>query len=403
MTSPLVAAREVAGYSQDDVAAALGITRAMVSYWESGARPLNPQYITAIARLYRMSPAELLSPEPVTPRADEAKMLFRRAATNLSAVARRGIGEFLDFLDSYARLAVAAGFDVHGLTESPFVFGKGFRTDDDARRKAEEVRAYLRLGLGSIADMDTVADLLGITVFRSSLGSDLSETISGAFYQHPEIGFSVLVNLEMTPGRRRFTLAHEIAHALFHSKTEQMVLSRPGAGPHEHFADVFAGEFLMPTEGVRHFMEEHNFGPRITDPADAVHLQRYFNVSFPTTLVRLRNAKLIDRENFEKFKEVRPVLLAQALGYEVSDEELRQDPELWRLSRFPRRFLNLVRQAVRAGVVSASTVAGITHLALDDVEDLVATTPMAGDFDDRDGELRDQEMIEFESSGVLTR
>ena len=142
MTSQLVAAREVAGYSQDDVAAALGITRAMVSYWESGARPLSPQYITALARLYRMSPAELLSPEPTTPRADEAKMLFRRAATELSAVARQGISEFLDFLDSYGRLAAAADFDAHGLTESPFVSSTKFRTDDDARRKAEEVRSY---------------------------------------------------------------------------------------------------------------------------------------------------------------------------------------------------------------------------------------------------------------------
>jgi Zn-dependent peptidase ImmA (M78 family)/DNA-binding transcriptional regulator YdaS (Cro superfamily) len=403
MTSPLVAAREVAGYSQDDVAAALGITRVMVSYWESGSRPLSPQYIAALARLFRVSPAELMSTEPLQPRADEAKMLFRRAASELSAVARQGIGEFLDFLDSYSRLADAAKFDVHGLSESPFVSSSNFRTDDDARRKAEEVRSYLRLGLGSIADMDTVADLLGITVFRAALGPDLAETISGAFYQHPEIGFSVLVNLEMTPGRRRFTLAHEIAHALFHSRTERIVLSRPGAGPNEHFADVFAGEFLMPTEGVRRFMEEHNFGPRVTDPADAVHLQRYFNVSFPTTLVRLRNANLIDREHFEEFKAIRPVLLAQALGFEVSDEELRQDPELWRLSRFPRRFISLVRLSVREGVVSPSTVAGMTGLALDDIEDLVGLAPIAGEFDDHDSGLRDQEMREFESSGVLTR
>lgn len=402
MTNPLVAAREVAGYSQDDVATALGITRAMVSYWESGSRPLSPQYLTALARLLRVSPAGLVGDESARPRVDEAKMLFRRAGTDLSAIAKQGIGEFLDFLDSYARLADAAKFEVHGMTDSPFVSSSNFRTDDDARRKAEEVRSYLRLGLGPVADMDTVAELLGITVFRSALGKDLAETISGAFFSHPEIGFSVLVNLEMTPGRRRFTLAHEIAHALFHSQGERFVLSHPGGGPGEHFADVFAGEFLMPTEGVRRFMEEHGFGPRISDPADAVHLQRYFNVSFPTTLVRLRNANLIDRERFEEFKDVRPVLLAQALGYEVSDEEFQQDPGLWRLSRFSRRFITLVRHAVRAGVVSSSTVAGMTGLALDDIEDLVASTPTSGDHEDHGSGMRDQEMREYESSGVLT-
>ena len=34
-------ARERASYSQDDVGAALGVSRAMVSYWESGSRVPN--------------------------------------------------------------------------------------------------------------------------------------------------------------------------------------------------------------------------------------------------------------------------------------------------------------------------------------------------------------------------
>jgi Zn-dependent peptidase ImmA (M78 family) len=56
--------------------------------------------------------------------------------------------------------------------------------------------------------------------------------------------------------------------------------------PRERFADIFAGESLMPTEGIRRVMEEHGFGPRITDAADVVHLQRFFNVSYATALVR---------------------------------------------------------------------------------------------------------------------
>ena len=31
-------ARELSGYSQEDVGATLGVSRAMVSYWESGTR-----------------------------------------------------------------------------------------------------------------------------------------------------------------------------------------------------------------------------------------------------------------------------------------------------------------------------------------------------------------------------
>jgi hypothetical protein len=48
-----------------------------------------------------------------------------------------------------------------------------------------------------------------------------------------------------------------------------------------------------------------------------IHLQRYFNVSYPTALVRLLKAKFIDRDHFDQFKDLRPVLFAQGLGYEV--------------------------------------------------------------------------------------
>lgn len=57
---------------------------------------------------------------------------------------------------------------------------------------------------------------------------------------------------------------------------------------------------------------------------------------------------------------------------------------------------------MRAGVVSSSTVAGMTGLALDDIEDLVASTRTSGEHEDHGSGMRDQEMREYESSGVLT-
>ncbi len=370
MERALARAREEAGYNQEDVAAALGVSRAMVSYWESGKRtPRDPQ-IAALARLYRLTVAQLLGDEPIQTRADEARMLFRGAEGELSGEARSGVAEFADFLDRYATLSETTKFDIRGLMASPFLTTPGYETAEDARRKAEEVRAHLRLGLGPISDIDSVAELFGITVYRASLGQDLSESLSGAFFSHPYVGFSVLVNIDMTPGRRRFTIAHEIAHALFHSR-EKYIFSRPGGGPRERFADAFAGEFLMPGEGMRRIMEEMGVGPRVTDPAVVVHLQRYFNVSYPTALFRLYRARFISQNHYDDFQHIRPVVLAQRLGYEVSDEEFSQDPERWTVRRFPSKFLTLVRSAVQRGVISPPSAASITGLAIDDIEELI--------------------------------
>lgn len=390
----LTAARELSGYSQDEVAGALGVSRAMISYWESGKRGPNDRQLAALSRLLRVSVADLLGDEPLESRADVARMLFRGAEAKLPPAALRGLREFEQFLDNYARLADALEVELRGLRQSPFMTSRAYQSQDDARRKAEEVRAHLRLGLGPIGDVDWVCELLGITIFRAPLGSDLASTVSGAFFNHPEVGFSILVNLQMTPGRRRFTVAHELAHALYHSDKERFVISLASKDPGERFADAFAGELLMPTEGIRRVMEEQAIGPRVESPADVIHLQRFFNVSYITALVRLRQARLVTHGDYERFKTVRPVVFARVLGYEVDEEEFEHDPELWRVQRFPQRFLWLLRSGVQRGKVSVPTAANMTGLSIDEVADLVS---------DRLGDAPEeerQELEQFEATGV---
>ncbi len=368
----LARARDRLGYSQDDVAGALGVARTMISYWESGKRRPNDRQLTALARLLVVRVQDLSGETPSEVQADLARMMFRAEGSHLAPEARRGIEEFVSFLDAYADLAVAAKFAIRGMSESPFAFVPGFDTVEDSRRKAEEVRAHLRLGLGPIGDVDVICELLGITVFRAALGADLKVAPSGAFLKHPRVGFSILVNLRMTPGRRRFTMAHELGHALFHSDRETFVISRPQNNAQEGFANAFAGEFLMPAEGIRRAMEEIGVGPRVAHPADVVHLQRFFRVSYATTLVRLRQARLVSAKDYEAFKQVQPVLFAQQLGYVPSDEEFEQDIERWRVRRFPPKFLRLLRLAIGKGIISPGTAAQMTGLAIDEIEELLS-------------------------------
>jgi hypothetical protein len=208
-------------------------------------------------------------------------------------------------------------------------------------------------------------------VFRAALGPDVDTGVSGAFLKHPKEGFSVLVNLEMTPGRRRFTLAHELAHALFHSQRRVYVISHPTKDVQERFANAFAGEFLMPTEGIRRAMEEYGIGPQVDHPADVVHLQRFFRVSYATGLVRLRQARALTAADFEAFKQVRPVLFAEQLGYEPSDEEYERDVGRWRICGFPPGFLALLRLAITRDAISVPTAANLTGLSIDEIEELV--------------------------------
>lgn len=396
LAGQLVRARAASGLNQDDLANALGVTRTMISYWEAGTRSPNDRQITALSRLLRVPISVLLGHEEPAPAPDVAQMLLRGADQEVPNEALHGLSDFVAFLENYAALAGEARFPIRGMHQSPFVSAAAFDSAEDTRRKAEEVRAHLRLGLGPVGDIDAVCDLLGITVYRSSLGGDLTRTISGAFLHHPEVGFAILVNLDMTPGRRRFTIAHELAHALFHSTDSLYLVSTAAKSPRERFADSFAGEFLMPAEGIRRVMEEQGFGPRIDDPAEIIYLQRFFEVSFVTALVRLRQARFITSPQFDRFKLVRPVALARSLGYEIADEEYEPQPDNWRLERFPPRFRRLLRAAVRRDVISVPSVAAMTHLSIGEVADLVKEDVATAD----QGTEELAELYEFQVTGV---
>ena len=391
-------AREVAGYSQEDVGATLGVSRAMVSYWESGTREPNDRQRSALARIYGVQLAGLAEGKAIETAEGDIAGILLRADDGIAPAAVPGIREFGQFLDRYSELARILDEGVHRMTRSPFGHRAQYAQKDDIRRKAEEVRKLVGLGTGPIVDLDPVCEILGITVYRAHLGTDLSKVPSGAFLNHPEIGFSILVNLGMTPGRRRFTVAHEMAHALFHSHETNRVVSR-GRNPLETFADTFAGEFLMPREGVRRFMEEVGMDPRINDPADAIRIQRYFRVSWPTALVRLKQMNSITQATARRFEEsVRPVHLARSLGYIIDEEESKQDPRRWRVRRFPRPFLRMLRTAVLNDVISPMTAASFSGLSLPDIVDLIGQMPRQ---DDEAWQQVLDEFAEFRESGVI--
>ena len=394
----LTRSRRRARYSQDDVGAALGVSRVMVSYWETGVRVPNDRQLSALARLYGIEPVDLLEGRDVEPATDGLVGMLLRADEAVDPVAALGVGEFVQFLDRFAELAGILNEPVRGLTQSPFVQRQKYIQKDDIRRKAEEVRAHLGLGSAPILDLDPICGSLGIAIYRAPLGADLRRAPSGAFLKHPEMGFAILVNLDMTPGRQRFAVAHELAHALFHSVETNRVLCH-GAGPRESFADGFADEFLMPSAGVRRFAEELGLPPRIVDPVDVIEIQRYFNVSWPTALVRLRQMNAITQDTYAEFRAtVRPGSLARALGYAIHPEEDVRNAKLGRIQRFPRSFLRMLRRAVVTEVMSPPTAAAFAGLALPDIVQILGQ-PLCDD--QQESPQLETEFREFEVTGVI--
>ena len=367
--------RERLGFSQDDVASLTGQPRPVVSNWETGVRRPNSHQLDKLAKIYRTSLDELLGGRS-EPKPDFESLMFRDAGDRLDAKGRFEIQRFLAFLDAYGDLLEALD-EPPGLSRSPFALHEGFMSKDDIRRRAEDARAYFRLGPGPITSLDSVADVAGITVYRAPLGADLRGTVSGAFLPHDRVGFSILINGETTPGRQQFTLAHELAHALFHG--DRLYVNFFGRRERaERFANTFAGEFLVPTNHLRATVEALG-ASKLSDPETVVHLQRYYRVSYDMMLVRLSQANLILPEDITRLREIRPVNLAARLGYAIEPDEWAQDPEGWGLTRFPPRLLRLLRRAYAEGKITIGGAAAMTGLAAEDIEELLRDAGREGE------------------------
>lgn len=88
-------ARDVAGLTQGDVAAALGIPRTSVAAFEAGTRKVSVVEIRQLALLYGRSSAWLIGEEESP---DLTGQALYRAARNLSAKDRDQVLKFAQFL-----------------------------------------------------------------------------------------------------------------------------------------------------------------------------------------------------------------------------------------------------------------------------------------------------------------
>lgn len=124
-----------------------------------------------------------------------------------------------------------------------------------------------------------IAHLLGIDVFDASLPSDVSAVLEKAEGRDPRI----LLNVQDSPNRQRFSCAHEIGHFIQRGDTEyeyvdfRNIFSSRGENPEEIYANAFAASLLMPEAEVKRFarqkMPEFEMALRLGVSNDAMRLR----------------------------------------------------------------------------------------------------------------------------------
>ncbi len=333
-------AREDAGRTQAEVAALVGLDRTALVRIESGSRKVSATELVAIAgALERPIDWFVVEPPPavISRRRDPAVGGFsRRLDIALEHVARD-----VSFL--IERRVIANG--ERAARDAPETF-------EAAETLAREIRAQVGLPDGPILDLQALCERLGLLAFALELGSDAGDA---AYVEVGELGVTV-VNGTTAPGRRRFSLAHELGHHLVGDAYEPE--PRVGAAETESLLNAFAAYFLMPRTAVQGTWNEfRERSPRLAAVAVAVR----FRVSWTVACNQLRNLGLI--ENRER---------GRLVGTELTKGEILEFGERWmpelEAPAVPPQYARSVISAYRAKRLTPARTVELLHGTIAETE-----------------------------------
>lgn len=332
--SRLRTARESRGLSQQAAAVALNLPRTAITQLEAGSRSVSTLELTRLSELYLQPVSDLLLEGECGKDGDvllalhrmvpglEEDPATREQVTRCVHLCREGVA-----LERLLGTEHRPGPPCYEMW-TPRSSGEAVTQGEEA---AEQERRRLGIANAPISDVSELIASQGIWVS----GVTLPDGMSGLFLRHHCIGLAILVNSSHPKGRKRFSCAHEYAHALLDRNPHITISSTDNSSEMvERRANAFAAAFLMPRAGIRASLRNLNKGlpsrqeHAIFDAASGGHteaaqrtpprsqhitykdnavLAHHFGVSYRAAAYRLKSLRyisdrqcsgLLDRERF---------------------------------------------------------------------------------------------------------
>jgi Zn-dependent peptidase ImmA (M78 family) len=221
--------------TQEMAALELGLDRTILQKMESGVRKVTSTELASLANLYRRDMSELVTLAPLQ---QDPFTILGRIASNVSPSADGQIATALERLKEAVRIEEFLG---------------------GAPRIQPMMYERSRLGLGNAAISDVAEVIASQGIWIAAV--PLPEQTSGLFVSHARYGLAIFVNQTHHRARRRFSYAHEYAHALLdRSKGAEPSTIDNMRTLTEKRAKSFASEFLLPAAGVTAALERMRKG-----------------------------------------------------------------------------------------------------------------------------------------------
>jgi Zn-dependent peptidase ImmA (M78 family)/transcriptional regulator with XRE-family HTH domain len=269
-------ARKRAGLSLRDLAERLDdkVTAQAISKYESGKMYPSSGVLVALAKSLAVSLDFLMSEQVEALSGVE----FRKHSSATAAERALAEASVIDALERQLALDEILGLDsAQNDLPSKKVTVRSF---DDVEHAAEQLRDDWKLGMAPVPSMTGLLEDKGVKI----IAVDIPKKVSGLTGnvrrpgEKPDVPV-IVVSTQFTIERRRFTLAHELAHRVIGECGAELKC--------EKAMDRFAAAFLIPAKNL----QEEVRGARDALPPykEIVRLKHLYGVAAAVILMRLRD------------------------------------------------------------------------------------------------------------------
>ena len=379
----LRAARVSVGLTQEQAASAVGMQRTALVQVEAGKRALSSVELFKLAKLYSRDMSDFLSEKPV----EEDPIVLLRGIAEDSPELRREITKCSEMLREATKLQSYLGEQARSFPpmytySDPLSYRQAI---DQGKESATLERRRLDLGSAPIPDIAYI--IMSQTMWVAT--ASFIDEVSGIFLHHPDYGLAVIVNQDHPPARKRFSYAHEYAHALLDRQRKPRPSSKQNADDLiEKRANAFASEFLIPEAGVTESLERLRKGASsreysfmydpITDEAqqhesrldadaqritvrEVAILAHEFKVSYDVAVYRLSDIGAIRKSLVDELishKQEGRILIEQLKLYNGEAERTKEDRDY-----LERQLVLLAIEAFRRDKITGGRFRNICKMA----------------------------------------
>lgn len=230
-------ARQRRGFQQVEAAKRLGIEQPLLSRLENGLSEIRPEILFKASVAYDLPQSFFSLTDPVYGAPVSVHPMWRKKADVTAKEADAVVAE-LNFRAMHLRRLLEAT-EVANTSDLPRLDIEDYGSP---AKVAAVLRAHWGIPRGPIKDLTALVERAGILIAHSPMAG---ANISGVSFAVPGLPRLIVLNDEQPADRMRFTLAHELGHAVMHRFPTPTM---------EDEANKFASALLVPAADLRPYL-----------------------------------------------------------------------------------------------------------------------------------------------------